>query len=102
MPNPIAPEFLVARFTPTVFHRRFYPNAFETHYSFRSIGALVEVARRSGLETTEIVYGPDVGVYLGRFIPRLAPLGRLYDQLALGLRIRSLLGHCLLSLRRVE
>jgi len=100
VPNPIAPEFLVARFTPTTLHRRFDTDAFPTHYSFRSIAALIRLARRSGLETAQVLYSPDVAFYLDGSIPRLAPLGRAYDRVALKLRSRLLLGQCLVSMRK--
>ena len=101
VPNPIAPEFLFARCTPTKLHRMLNANGFETHYSYHSIGALVQLARRSGLETTEIVYSPDVASYVTNVIPQLHSLGRGYDYVALRLRIKSLLGQCVLSMRRL-
>lgn len=100
VPNPIAPEFLIARFTPTKVHRLLHTCGFETHYSYGSVGALVELARRSGLETTEVVYSPDVASYLGNFVPWLAPVGRAYDHVVLRLRIQSLLGQCVVSMHK--
>ena len=101
VPNPVAPEFLIARFSPMKFHKLFKPGGFETHYSFRSIGALVGLARRVGLETIEIVYSPDTASYVANAIPQLAPLGRGYDYVALRLRMRSLLGQCIVSMRKL-
>lgn len=106
VPNPAAPEFIFARFTPYRLHRLLLGGGqTPTCYAFRSIGELLSILRRAGLETVVDDRTSSVGRYLeskgtllGR--ARLGPLGRHYDRLLARHGLRMLMGDVFLVAER--
>jgi len=109
VPNPSAPEFVFARLTPHGLHRLLVGGATAptpTYYTFHSIGDLVSVLRRAGLETIVEDRVPSVGRYLtseGALIgrARLGQIGGRYDRLLLKHDLRSLMGDVFLVAERL-
>lgn len=59
VPNPSAPEFIVARHTPLWFHKKIrHAEAWETIYAFNNISELLKVFERNGLVTMDVRYWP--------------------------------------------
>lgn len=100
IPNPLAPEFLIARATPHSLHRVFQPNASPTHYAFSSVGALVRLFEAAGFKLEAEHRAPHVGVYLARVGPVLAPMGNCYDAAVTALGISFVMGDVFLALRK--
>jgi len=68
VPNPTAPEFLIAKRTPLWLHRMIRGGTgWETHYSYKSVPHLVDILRGTGLQTIEVAYYACVETYMGRF-----------------------------------
>jgi SAM-dependent methyltransferase len=101
LPNPMAPEFVLSRWTSMSFHRRVRrAETWQTVYAYRSIPDLVSLFCEAGFEQTRIDYYPVVGAYMdNRRI--LAPIGRAYDRMVAWLGWPGLLGQCCLVLVRV-
>lgn len=101
VPNTLAPEFLIARATPTWLHRAVRrQRVFETVYAYRSIGELERIFLTAGLRRTTATWFPDVGRYLhGRGLLHTA--GRAYDYAVTTTNARVLMGEvCLTFVRR--
>lgn len=93
IPNPSAPEFIFARYTPLWFHKFIRGSeAWETHYSYNTIAELTGVFEEAGFQLISIRYAPCVQSYLDRF-PLLRVIGRLYDLFATRYSINRLMGH---------
>lgn len=105
VPNPTAPEFALARRTPTWFHEalRGRPEggsrAYPTFYAYGSIDALVRAAQAAGLQLAGLVQTSFLLGYLARWRP-LAPLGKVWDGGVNRLGWRSMQGHACLTLRK--
>jgi SAM-dependent methyltransferase len=93
VPNPRAPEFLLARATPLAFHRRVRGDeAWPTHYAYRSISGLVSTFENAGFCTVDVAQYSFVEGYLERF-RLLRAAGRLYDRLVMAIRLRPCMGN---------
>jgi SAM-dependent methyltransferase len=93
VPNPRAPEFLLARATPLAFHRRVRGDeAWPTHYAYRSIPGLVSTFEDAGFCTIEVAPFSFVEGYLARF-GLLRPAARFYDRLVAAFRLRLCMGN---------
>jgi len=80
LPNPIAPEILLSRITPLWFHKAVRRgDAWETYYSYRSIGGLCHAFEENGFETARMASWSNVSGYLSRSAIRYA--GFMYDEL---------------------
>jgi SAM-dependent methyltransferase len=105
VPNPTAPEFAVARRTPTWFHEalRGRPEggsrAYPTFYAYGSIDGLVRAGQAAGLWLEGLVQTSFLFGYLVRWRP-LAPLARAWDGGVNRLAWRSMQGHACLTLRK--
>jgi SAM-dependent methyltransferase len=105
VPNPSAPEFLVARRTPIWFHEevkgrhegasRSYP----TFYDYDSLAGLARLGLASGLEVLETFQASFLWGYLARW-PLLAVVGRTWDRVVDGLALRRLQGHVCMTMRK--
>lgn len=105
VPNPSAPEFLVARHTPTWFHQlvkgrhegasRCYP----TFYDYGSMAGLARLGRQAGLEVRDTFQVSFLWGYLYRW-PALSGVGRAWDRAMNRLGARPLLGHVCMTLRK--
>lgn len=100
VPNPTAPEFLVARWTPLWFHKLVRGHAVgEKFYSFRDIPHLRAMFEEAGFRTLEVTHFSSTEDYLQRF-PVLRGMARLYDRALMRLRWRRLMGNVCLVFAR--
>lgn len=101
--NPQAPEFLLAKITPTSFHQLFRePNHDSAHpiqYAYRSIKNLISFMEEAGLELLEEKRFPAIYSYLYHF-PILNKVGTWYDRLLIKNDWRALMGHVVLIFRK--
>ena len=98
LPNTSAPEFLLARVTPTSFHRFVRRRrAWETAYSYRSIAELLAVFGAAGFRPASCTYFPVVGRYLANY-PVLGAVGGLWDRAVRKSGITRLMGEVCLVL----
>ena len=104
VPNPTAPQFLIAKHTGTAFHQFVrtrlagVKGAWDTHYSYGSVRALVASFDRNGLTPVETAYSSCLEDYLRRF-RMLGLAARCYDLVVNALRLRPLQGHVCLAVR---
>jgi SAM-dependent methyltransferase len=93
VPNPTAPEFVLARWTPLWFHRLLLRRPVgEKHYSFRSIGHLRAIFERAGFRVRDVWHYSSTEDYLQR-IRGLRVVARAYDRALMGLGAKRLLGN---------
>ncbi len=102
--NPAAPEFWLARYTPTWFHQWIKgtgqgKEAYETHYAYRNLRELKEKFAAQNFELAEEKYFPFTYGYLYRFSV-LKYLSRAYDALVGELDLRSWMGNACLAWRK--
>ena len=101
VPNPQAPEFVVARHTPDVLHRFFTPGAFETHYAFRNLDDLAARAGSLGFMLVSCSCPlPIVGHYLRNKGRLPAALGRACDKAIVQMGWGRFFGTALLAWRK--
>ncbi len=104
VPNPAAPEFVVAKRTGTAFHRLAKSwfagskQVWETHYGYKSIRALLRTFERRGLSVVSIAHSSSIQAYLRRFGP-LRLLALAYDSVINALGLRFLQGNVCCVLR---
>lgn len=93
IPNPQAPEFVVARRTPLWFHRFVRGGTgWHTEYAFSSVRALSAVFAQAGMETVRVTYYPVIMLYFERLGP-LRWLAAGYDSLVKLSGCRRLMGN---------
>jgi len=101
--NPQAPEFLLAKITPTSFHQLFrepdHDSAYPIKYAYRSVKNLIRCLEGAGLQLLEEKRFPAAYSYLYHF-PILDKLGLWYDRLLIKNNWRALMGHVVLILRK--
>ena len=100
IPNPLAPEFLLARVTPLSLHRILQPGASPTHYTFPSVGSLVRLFEAAGFTLEAQHRAPHVGIYLRRIGTVLGKIGNAYDSAVTAFDISFLMGDVFLALRK--
>lgn len=84
-PNPVAPEFILSRFTPLWFHQlirgsKTEHRAFQTVYAYKNIHELCESFTKAGFRVASVKFFPGTETYLFRF-PIIRYLSRFYDRL---------------------
>lgn len=103
--NPLAPEFILARLTPTWFHQLFrqddHEEAYPVKYSYKTINNFINIMNQAGWLLEEEKRFPAVHNYLYRFV-FLGSLSKFYDNLLTSLRLKFLLGHAVLHFVRVD
>lgn len=100
LPNPNAPEFIIAKHTPVWFHRRVRrTRSWETHYSYGTIQELIRRFEANGLMAIDIRCSSFVEGYLWRY-PLIRTAARLYDRLVSSLEIRRLMGHVCITFEK--
>jgi SAM-dependent methyltransferase len=93
VPNPTAPEFVLARWTPLWFHRLLLARPVgEKHYSFRSIPHLRAIFERAGFRVRDVWHYSSTEDYLQR-VPGLRTVARAYDCALMGLGAQRLMGN---------
>jgi len=105
VPNPSALEFLIARHTSTAFHRRVKSllsgarKVWETHYSYKSVRALLAGFERNGLVPVQTAYSSYLQGYMRR-VPVLRLLAQCYDSTINSLGLWLLQGNVCFVLRK--
>lgn len=101
--NPLAPEFLLAKLTPTNFHQIFreegHDEAYPVQYAYKSIKKFISIMEQSGFELLEKKYFPATYSYLHCF-PIINQLSRLYDWILIKTRCFLLMGHAVLHFKK--
>ncbi|MDI3496431.1 MAG: hypothetical protein PWQ35_452 [Patescibacteria group bacterium] len=99
LPNPQAPEFILAKITSTNFHQIFRRQgadpAYPVSYSYRSIANFISLMEKNNWKLVEKKYFPATYSYLHRF-PLINYLSYAYDNIILLLKLKRLLGHVVL------
>lgn len=102
--NPQAPEFILAKYTPTSFHQLFrkkgHDSAHPVKYSYKSINNLKKIFKDNGFKLIEekrfaFTYG-----YLYRFF-LLSYISLAYDKLLEILRLEKIKSHVVLVLEKI-
>lgn len=98
IPNPQAPEFVVARGTPLWFHRLVRGGTgWHTRYSFHSIKALSRVFSKAGMETISVSHYSFLRQYFEKLGPLMWPAAA-YDSIAERVGWKRLMGNvCLVA-----
>lgn len=100
VPNPAAPEFLLARVTPLWFHRLLRGGSgWETRYSYRSISHLCAIFGTAGLAVDETAFYAVTSTYLARF-PVVGWASTAYDRVVDAVGPRFLKGNVCLTFRK--
>ncbi len=103
IPNPQAPEFIIAKYTPTSFHQLFrkkdHDKAHPVNYSYKNIDNLKDSFENQGFKLIEekrfaFTYG-----YLYRFFI-INYLALIYDKILEILNFEKLKGHVVLVLKK--
>lgn len=101
--NPQAPEFLLAKITPTAFHQLWrepdHDRAYPIRYAYRSVKNLISLMEGAGLKLLEEKRFPAIYSYLYHF-PILNKLGLWYDRFLIKVNCRILMGHIVLVFRK--
>lgn len=94
--NPQAPEFRLAKITPTSFHQLFrkagHDSAYPVNYAYKTIPNLISVMEENGWRLEQMKYFPATYSYLHR-APLINIISLGYDQLITHLNINKWLGH---------
>lgn len=94
--NPEAPEFILAKLTPTSFHQLFRKkgndSAYPVNYAYKTIPNFINIMEKNGWSLKEKKYFPATYSYLHR-IPIINLLSLGYDKLIASLAINKYLGH---------
>jgi SAM-dependent methyltransferase len=81
VPNPTAPEFLLAKRTSLWFHKMVRGReAWETYYAYKNIKTLKAIFQKAGFDHLECLHWSFLTGYMGRFVI-LNELARLYDKI---------------------
>lgn len=93
IPNLTAPEFILARHTPLWFHKKVRrAEAWETHYSWKTIEELVKIFETNGFIKQYIKYWSFTEGYLWRY-PLVSTFSRQYDRIISKTKIKRLMGN---------
>jgi SAM-dependent methyltransferase len=102
LPNPAAPEFIVARHTPLWFHKLIRrDHGWETHYAYAGIPALIDLFIAAGFHLEDRRYWPYLEGYLWKY-PLAGALGKLYDKMITGWKIQRFMGNVCLVFRKPD
>jgi SAM-dependent methyltransferase len=92
VPNPAAPQFVVARHTPLAFHTFVRgAHAWETLYAYKSIPRLLHIFEAAGFRAVDVQQRSFIQQYAVR-APFLMPAARLYDRVLNALHLTPLMG----------
>lgn len=105
MSNPSAPEFIVARFTPTRFHQLFrhadHDEAYPVEYSYKNIANFIDIMIRAGWSLKEEKRFPAIYSYLHRFV-FINMLSKVYDNFISFFGLKFLHGHVVLHFIKMD
>ncbi len=101
--NPKAPEFRLAKATPTWFHQLFrkagHDDAYPVKYAYKNINNFILSMALVGFEIKEKKYFPATYSYLHRY-PVINLLSRAYDKIVVKGNWKNLMGHTVLHFRK--
>jgi len=101
IPNPTAPEFLLAKLTPLWFHKLIRgTRVWETYYAYQDLPSLSHIFERAGFDTVEISYWPCTLCYLERFVV-LNRLAALYDKVVDKMKLKRFMGNVCITFRKL-
>ena len=100
VPNPRAPEFIVAAHTPLCFHRLFQPRGFKTRYAYRSVSHLLQCLEVAGFRIERHVRHPVVGAYARRLGSSAHRIGTTYDDTVVRFALAPLCGAVAIAARK--
>lgn len=93
IPNPSAPEYFLAKYTPLWFHKMIRRReTWKTYYAYKNIRDLINIFESAGFRTIMTEYYSIIQAYLGRF-PFLNLLAKSYDKIVSVSRIKRLMGN---------
>lgn len=105
LPNPQAPEFVVAKKTSTKFHQLFrkkgHDEAYPVNYAYKSIDNFIAIMEKNNWRLLEQKYFPATYSYLHRF-PIIKSLSHAYDRMANYFQAQRLLGHVVLHFENIK
>ena len=100
VPNPTAPEFLFARYTPLWLHRALLGRPVgEKYYSYRTLGHLRRIFRDAGFVPEVSWHYSSIEDYVERFAA-LRPIGRAYDRVLAAIAWPAIMGNACLVFRK--
>ncbi len=101
--NPLAPEFILAKLTPTSFHQWFrakgHDEAYPVKYAYRSIPKFISIMKEAGWQLVEKKCFPATYSYLHRF-PVINKLSYFYDLFLIKIKLCALMGHTVLHFKK--
>lgn len=101
IPNPLAPEIMVARHTPLWFHKLVTgTDAWETYYAFKNVDNLSMVFMEKGMATKDVFYCSCLESYMERFL-FLRELFKLYDAFLTRLKIKRLMNNICMVFKKI-
>lgn len=99
LPNPKAPEFRIAKSTPTWFHqllrKKGHDEAYPVNYAYQTIEKFIKTMEANGWKLQEEKYFPATYSYLHRF-PIINIISLYYDKTINYFKLRACLGHVVL------
>jgi SAM-dependent methyltransferase len=100
-PNPTAPEFMLAKFTPHAFHQavKGKEHAHETEYAYKNIMDLQHIFEQSGFVLESAFFRSFTYGYLNRFWI-IGYMSKLYDACVNFLNFRFLMGNVALVFKK--
>lgn len=103
LPNTSAPEFILAKYTPTKFHQFIRgkgegSQAHETQYAYKNIDEFVSIFKKY-FSAVEIRYWPNTYGYLHKF-PVINMVSKIYDKGVKYFNIKMLMGNVCLVFKK--
>lgn len=102
LPNPQAPEFILAKNTPTWFHqllrKKGHDKAYPVNYAYKNIDNFIRIMVKNKWYLVEKKYFPATYSYLHRF-PVINIISGMYDKAMNSLHIKPALGHVVLHFK---
>lgn len=101
IPNPTAPEFLLAKRTPLWFHKLIRGSqVWETYYAYKDVSSLSCIFQKAGFDTVEVSYWPCTLCYLERFVV-LNKLAALYDKVIDKMKLKKFMGNVCITFKKL-
>ncbi len=105
VPNPVAPEYVLARHTGFGFHKFVRAKlgkseeAWETAYSYKNIRSLLDLFESRGFSIEDLKYSSCVEQYFERFY-LLKYMANFYDRFLSAIRKESIMGNAVIVLKK--
>lgn len=100
IPNPIAPEIVIAKHTPLWFHKIIrQQHGWETAYAYRDISTFLKLCFDSGFRLEDEKYYSFIYGYLYKY-PVIGAIGSLYDKVITNCDFKRFMGNACLVLKK--